>query len=644
MCGIAGILGRADSDAILRMIDVQAHRGPDDHGVLCDQARQISLGHRRLSILDLSPAGHQPMTRAAGRFSIVFNGEIFNFRELRAWLEARGQRFSSQSDTEVILALYEQLGVDAFARLNGMFALAIWDRDRDEVILARDHFGIKPLYYRVQNGVLAFASEAKAIFEVPGFEPRMNEAALPFYLRFLWTPDPLTMFEGVLKLPAAHYAVWRRGELTLHRYWDLEFPEAGVTRARNERDLVTEFRDRFTAAVDSQLVSDVPLGAFLSAGLDSSAIVAAMAARAAGPVRTYTIGFAARHRVGELTVDDPDVAARTAAHFGCVHTQITVDPDVAALLPRLVWHMDEPTSDPALIMAYLVSREARKDVTVLLSGVGGDELLGGYRKYIAAQDARRYALIPASLRHYGLDPLFRHAPAAPGRPWSGAGRLLRKWGRSASLPPRDQFITNATYIDPDEQAQILLPEVARRITGVDTTRYHNAAFDRVRGAEWLHQMLYNDTRLFMTSLNLTYNDKMSMASSVEARVPFLDWELAQWVASAVPSDLKIRGRTTKWLLREAFRDVWPAEVLAQRKAGFGAPIGVWLRNDLREMVDDLLAPAQVRRRGLFDPDAVGRLVKAQRAGAVERSMQVWQLLTLELWMQTFLDGRRGPVQ
>jgi asparagine synthase (glutamine-hydrolysing) len=644
MCGIAGIIGRADGAAIARMVDVQAHRGPDDHGVLCDQARQVALGHRRLSILDLSPAGHQPMASASGRLSIVFNGEIFNFRELRSWLEGRGYVFRSRSDTEVILALYEEVGVEAFARLNGMFALAIWDRERDEVVLARDHFGIKPLYYAVRDGVLAFASEAKALFEVPGFEPKLNEQALPFYLRFLWTPDPLTMFEGVLKLPAAHYAIWRGGNLSLHRFWDLQFPEAGRTGRSDERALVREFRDRFTAAVESQLVSDVPLGAFLSAGLDSSAIVAAMASRASGPVRTYTIGFAPRHRAGELTVDDPDVAARTAAHFGCVHTPITVDPDVAALLPRLVWHMDEPTSDPALIMAYLVSREARRDVTVLLSGVGGDELLGGYRKYIAAQDALRYAAIPGPLRRHVLDPLFRHAPATPGRPWSGLGRLLRKWGRSASLPPRAQFIANATYIDPAEQGQLLLAEPARRLAGVNTSRYHEAAFDRVAHADWLHQMLYNDSTLFMTSLNLTYNDKMSMASSVEARVPFLDWELAQWVATEVPAHAKLRGRTTKWLLREAFRDVWPAEVLTQRKAGFGAPIGVWLRNDLRPMVDDLLTTAQVRRRGLFDPDAVRRVVEAQRAGQVESSMQVWQLLTLELWMQTFLDGRRGPVQ
>jgi asparagine synthase (glutamine-hydrolysing) len=302
-----------------------------------------------------------------------------------------------------------------------------------------------------------------------------------------------------------------------------------------------------------------------------------------------------------------------------------------------VWHMDEPTADPALIMAYLVCRDARREVTVMLSGLGGDELLGGYRKYLAAQDARRYQRLPQPLRAHLLDPLFRHAPARPGAPFAGYGRLLRKWGRSASMPPGEQFVTNGTYMGAADRDRLLAPAYRARLHDRRVTRFHEAAFASVAGADWLNQMLYVDTKIFLASLNLTYNDKMSMASAVEVRVPFLDRELVDWVATAVPPGLKIQGRETKSLLRKAFGAVLPAEVLQQAKAGFGAPIGYWLTHDLREMVDDLLHPDRVRRRGVFDPAVVSQFVAEQRAGSVERAWNVWQLLTLELWMQAFLD-------
>jgi asparagine synthase (glutamine-hydrolysing) len=641
MCGICGMVGRVDRETVVRMNTRIAHRGPDDEGIWIEPRAGVGLGHRRLAIIDLSPAGHQPMFSEDGSIALVFNGEIYNYRELKAELAAKGHTFRSSSDTEVIIKLYEQEGTACFTRLNGIFALGLWDGRRDTLVLARDHFGIKPLYYAQTGQTLAFASEAKALFAVPGIEPSVRHDALALYLAFLWTPDPLTAFSQVLKLPAGHYAEYQRGgELRLTQFWDLTFPPASQqpTVALDEAELVREFRRRFGDAVERQLVSDVPLGAFLSAGLDSTSIVAVMKERMRTPVRTYTIAFHEKYRTGELTLDDPAVAARTAKAYGCEHTEIVVDPDVTTLLPKLVWHMDEPTSDPAIIMAYLVNREARKDVTVLLSGVGGDELVGGYRKYIAGLNAARYQRVPASLRTHVLDPLFRHAPARPGTPWAGYGRLLRKWGRSASLPPREQFAMNGTYLDAAERAALLSPDMRRLVGQADVTRFHEAAFDRVGDADWLHQMLYVDTKLFMTSLNLTYNDKMSMASAMEVRVPFLDWELAEWVAHHVPPAMKIRGGETKWLLRRAFADVLPAEVLQQKKAGFGAPIAHWLTHDLREMVDDLLHPDRIRRRGFFDPQAVARIVREQRSGVAERSMNVWQLLTFELWMQSYVDA------
>jgi asparagine synthase (glutamine-hydrolysing) len=640
MCGICGLVGRVEKDAIERMNALIAHRGPDDHGTYVDQRSTVALGHRRLAILDLSPAGHQPMANDDGSLVIIFNGEIYNYRELRDRLVARGFRFRSNSDTEVIVKLYEAEGPESVKALNGIFAFAIWDASRDTLFLARDHFGIKPLYYLETNGSLAFASEAKALLAVPGVSPEIDAQALGLYFTFLWTPDPLTVFKGVLKLPAGHYAEWRGGRLRLTRYWDLAFPAAGSSRPASVSTLAREFRSRFGATVERQLISDVPLGAFLSAGLDSSAIVAEMAVRMREPVRTYTIAFHPRHRRGEVTLDDPEVARRTASALGCRHTEIVADPDVAGLLPRLMWHMDEPAADPAIVMAYLVSREARRDVTVLLSGIGGDEMLGGYRKYLAALDTQRYQRIPSLVRQGLLDPLFRRAPARPGTPWGGYGRLLRKWGRSASLAPRQQFVANGTYLPFDELHALFVPGVVRA-ESQSVARFHQDCFDRVTDADWLHQMLYVDAKLFMPSLNLTYNDKMSMASAVEVRVPFLDWELAEWLAKEVPPDLKIHGRTTKYLLREAFRGILPPEILSGRKAGFGAPIGYWLMNDLRVMVDDLLHRDRVRRRGLFQAKVVEQWIREQRQGSVERTWNVWQLLTFELWMQAFFDRPAG---
>jgi asparagine synthase (glutamine-hydrolysing) len=640
MCGIAGLAGWADRGTIERMTACLAHRGPDDTGIHIEPEAGIALGHRRLSILDLSPAGHQPMTVGDGALILCYNGEIYNYRELRAGLAADGVQFRSQTDSEVILHLYARDGADCVRQLNGIFAFAIWDRRQRRLLLARDHFGTKPLYYVERGGRLAFASEAKALFEVPGLSPDIDLDSLNLFLTFLWTPDPQTAFAGVYKLPAGHLAEWQDGRLSIRRYWDLAYPPAASRPApADPAALAGEFRARFGAAVERQMVSDVPLGAFLSAGLDSSAIVYEMQQRSREPVRTYTISFAGRHAQGDVTLDDASVAADTAKAFGCRHTPIVVEPDVAGLLPTLAWHMDEPTADPAIILAYLVNREARREVTVLLSGIGGDEVLGGYRKYVAAMDARRYQKLPAALRAHVLDPAFRHAPATPGTPWAGYGRLLRKWGRSASLPPRAQFIENGTYMSAVDRRALLRPDVRERIAIDSATRFHEAAFDRVAGADWLHQMMYVDAKIFMASLNLTYNDKMSMASGVEVRVPFLDWELAEWLATAVPPEAKLAGRTTKALLRAAYRDRLPAAVLEAPKAGFGAPIGRWLMDDLREMVDDLLSPERVRRRGLFEPAVVEAWIREQRAGRIERAWNVWQLLTWELWMTAFFDRR-----
>ena len=579
------------------------------------------------------------MSTDDGRYTIAYNGEVYNHLELRRELEAKGHRFRSHSDTETILHLFQEYGIASIKRLNGMFAFAIWDSQKEELVLARDHIGIKPLYYCLCGEKLGFASEVKSLLKLPGFKPAINLEALHQYLTFLWVPDPLTMFDGVLKLPAGHYAVFRDGKLEVTKYWDLQFPSADHFFAGSENDLVNELRERFTQTVKSQMLSDVPLGAFLSAGLDSTGIVAAMAQSSNEPVRTYTIAFPKKYRVGQVSLDDTEVAARTAKHFHCKHTEIVVDPNVVELLPKLVWHMDEPIADPAIITAFLVNREARKDVTVLLSGVGGDELFAGYRKHQAHAMAQRYQQIPAVLRKRLLEPLMLAMPSLRGTSLSGYIRLAKKMARSGSLPPQDRFIMDSTYLTEAQKTALYQPSTSRQTTGFEPWIRHRSYFQNSAHADFLNQMLYLDTKAFMVSLNLTYNDKMSMASSVEVRVPFLDWQLAEWVAKNVPPQLKLRNGTTKHIFREAMRPLIPAEVLEQKKAGFGAPADYWLANDLREMTDDLLSEHTIRQRGLFEPRAVRALVEEHRKGQQDWSLQLWQFLTLEIWMRTFLDSK-----
>src|SRR6202167_1012576 len=644
MCGISGLVNCGDAEKLARMTNVQTHRGPDDSGLWerrFPDGGYIGLGSRRLAILDLSSDGHMPMSNEDGTVWITYNGEIYNFADLRRELEAKGHRFRSHTDTEVVLHLYEEYGPDRFKdclnRLNGMFALAICDLRgaSPKLFLARDHFGIKPLYYWERGAKLAFASEVKALLEVPGIEASMSMEALSKYLTFLWVPDPQTLFEGIRKLQAGHYALWQGGKFQIEQFWDLTFPPSDHQFERTEADLADEVRERFCASVEQQMVSDVPIGAFLSAGLDSSSIVAAMARKQ--PVRTYTITFPEKYRVGETHIDDPGVPNRLAHQLGCEHHEIVVEPDVVDLLPGLTWHMDEPTADPAIIAAYLVCREARKDATVLLSGIGGDEIFAGYRKHEAHAWAEEYRRVPGFARSVAEQTLLK-LPSFRGTAMKGSVRLAKKMARSAALSPAEAFIRNCTYFDAQQRSDLY---AQRPATNGNPAKQHLAAFDKVRHSSFLNQMLYLDTKIFMASLNLTYNDKMSMASSVEVRVPFLDRNLAEFVAWNIPPNLKLKGffrPTTKHIFRKAMQDVLPAEVLRQPKAGFAAPVDYWLAHDLREMVDDLLSETNIRKRGLFRPEVVRQFVDEHRSGAEDWSMQIWQFLTLEHWMRIFLDA------
>ncbi len=667
MCGIAGFAGRNTTEGLERMTAVLRHRGPDDHGTLAFQGPGgwTGLGSTRLAIQDLSGAGRMPMSTEDGRYAIVYNGELYNFPDLRRTLEGRGRRFRSGGDTEVVLEAYREWGAACLDRFNGIFALAIWDDHEKSLFLARDHFGVKPLYMvGLPGGGLAFASEAKALFELPEVEAAVDAAALVRYLTFLWVPEPGCLFRGVTKLPPAHYCLYRAGAgggtglPERRRYWELRFPgmegegavsacgrraAAGGRRsagrrsaAREPSGLAAQVRERLGAAVERQMLSDAPVGAFLSAGLDSSCIVAAMADRSDEPVRTFTVDAAPSGAGGAYAFDDPGVAERTARRLGCRHRTLRAEPAVAELLPKLAWHMDEPVGDPAVVTAYMVSRAASRDVKVLLSGVGGDEVFGGYRKYRAHDLALRYQRLPGLLRRGLVEPLAARLPALARARLAPRVRLLKKMARSASLPPVDRFVANSVYLDEDERAGLLTDRLADGVGGADPREDHLDAFARCEGADFLHRMLYVDMATFLPSLNLLYTDKTSMAASVEVRVPFLDRELVEWTAARVPPSMKVNGSVAKYVLRLAMGDAVGPEVLAQPKTGFGAPAGLWLRDGLSEMMQDLLAPDRVRRRGLVRAEAVQSLIARHMSGREDLSFQLWQLLALELWAERFL--------
>jgi asparagine synthase (glutamine-hydrolysing) len=541
MCGFAATVNCGTPEQWKQMGEVIHHRGPDDCGEFTGSfpsGDQFALISARLAIIDLSKEGHMPMLDHEHGVYISYNGEVYNFAELREDLLSKGYTFHSKTDTEVVLKLYIEYGKSFVKKLRGMFAFAIADTRNNSLFCARDQFGIKPLYYWHNGKEFACASEIKSLLCLD-IERKISYEALQLYLTFLWVPDPNTMFEGIWKLPAGYTLEYKDGKIQLEQYWDLEVPADGASFPKSEDDLAKELRERFDACVKEQLVSDVPVGAFLSAGLDSNAIVESVSRVSNTPLRTFTIAFDKKYRVGENTTDDPSVAAEAARAYKCIHEEIIANPTVGDLLPRLIYHLDEPIADPAIIMAYLVSKAARKDATVLLSGVGGDELFAGYRKHAAFRVANTYrSVVPKGLRSF-IQGATKKLPAFNGTPIKGMVRLAKKFVDSASLEPVDYFLRNSVYMDSELIQRLCKTDVHKKFAHLDPLRLHKAHFAKVAHGNFLNQMLYVDTKTFMISLNLTYNDKMTMAPSVEGRFPFLDVNLAQFAMSEIPPSLKL---------------------------------------------------------------------------------------------------------
>lgn len=615
------------------MTRVLQHRGPDGEGIRCFPSVHGSvpaaLGHRRLSIIDPTPRGAQPMAYADERYWITYNGELYNFRQLRRELEVDGYRFTTETDTEILLAMYARHGADMLDHLNGIFAFAIWDVEEQRLFLARDRLGVKPLYWTEYDGALYFASEIKALLPaIP--KPSMRSAMVADYLTFLWVPDPDTLLEGVFKLPPGHCATYADGKLSIRQYWDMTF----APEERTEAAWSATVRSAVDEAVQRQMVSDVPLGAFLSGGVDSSAIVASMSATR-GKVTTYTVGFSQEDLSHEIVPDDVRYSRQIAREFDIDYHEETLQPSVVDLLPKLVWHMDEPIADPACISTYLICSAARERMTVILSGMGGDEVFAGYPRHLAAQIGRMADVVPRSVRaamRRGLDGRLTLGP--PGK-LRGPRRNLMKLMRGIDASPLERYLIYCSYYQHDELSRLLTPNL-RAHAGHSFDRHHGYA-DRVAGENWLNQLLYIDLKTFLPCLNLAYTDKMSMAASTEVRVPLLDDELVA-LSGQIPPSLKLKGRTRKYIFKRSMEGILPHDVIWRPKAGFGAPVRSWLVGDLKPMIDDLLSPEAVRRRGLFDPVEVKRIIAANEAGTEDNALRLWALLTLEIWQQTYLDG------
>ena len=636
MCGICGTVGLADPELIVTMTSAMTHRGPDGDGTRVFPSNggvpPAALGHRRLSIIDTSERGAQPMPDASGRFWLTYNGEIYNFPQLRAELERDGHRFRSTSDTEILVELFAHHGPAALERLNGMFAFAVWDSLAGTLFLARDRLGIKPLYYAQRGEVLCFASEVKAL--LPALPtPGLRREVLADYLTFLWVPDPDTLFEGVMKLPPGHCATFADGRLSVRQWWDMSF----APEQRAESEWAEAVAQAVSEAVARQRVSDVPLGSFLSGGLDSSAIVGELARSGERPI-TYTVGYSAEDLAHDVVPDDVRYSRLLAEKLDLDYNEQTLQPDVANLLPKLIWHMDEPVADPAALSSYLICNAARERLTVILSGMGGDEVFAGYPRHLAARLAQLADVLPRRART-GVRRLLedRIGIGAPGR-LRGPRRNLLKLVRGIDLPAHERYLTYCSYYRPDELPSLLSSDVHIELRDHDPFRRHRDYLARVSGEHWLHQILYLDMKTFLPCLNLTYTDKMSMAASTEVRVPLLDDELVA-LSGKIPPALKLRRTTRKYIFKRSMDGRLPREVVWRPKAGFGAPIRSWLVGEMRPLVSDLLSAERVRARGLFDPSAVQRLVDDFDAAREDNALRIWTLLTLELWQQQFLDGQ-----
>jgi asparagine synthase (glutamine-hydrolysing) len=626
MCGIAGFIdfwdnsrnGSFERGRLLKgMCDVIRHRGPDDDGFLLKDG--VALGMRRLSIIDLA-GGAQPISGEDGSVTIVYNGEIYSFHELRAELEKRGHTFKTHSDTETIVHAYEEYGVDCANHLRGMFAFAIWDDKKRQLYIARDRVGKKPLYYTITPGqTLVFGSEIKSILEHPDVEREINLEALDAYFTLGYVPDPLSIFQNIHKLPPGHYLTFSNGRLHTQRYWDFAFEPA---ESRRTEDYLEELRALLNESVRLRLISDVPLGAFLSGGIDSSTVVALMAQHMNQPVKTFSIGF------HEDSYNELKYARLTAKKLGTDHHEFFVTPQICDIVDDLVWHFDEPFADASAIPTFMVSKLARDHVTVALSGDGGDELFAGYTHYVVQESRRAFSSLPKALRAGVMRPLSYRLPH---------GAWGRNYLHNISLDPIDRYLDSLSFFTELSKKSLYTSEFQNALGTTDrVARSFREYAGRVKTNEPLDQLLYIDGKTYLPGDILTKVDRMSMATSLEVRVPLLDHKLIEFV-TRVPASLKLAGTETKQLLKRVAKDLIPAEILDRPKQGFGVPLEEWINLELRDQIRETLREPRTRQRGYVNSDYVDLILDEHHKGRRDHSQPLWSLLILELWHRRYID-------
>ena len=632
MCGICGVVTtstsgrRIERDVVERMRDVMAHRGPDGAGTFLDEG--VGLGHRRLSIIDVEH-GAQPFASDDGTLQMVYNGEVYNHPALMAELTSRGVVYHTHCDTETILRLYERHGDATPTLLRGMFAFAIWDRRTRELFLARDRFGVKPVYYaRLDDGTLLFGSEIKTILASGMVRAALDESQLPDYLANHAPSGEDTMFAGIRRLPAGHTLRWKDGQIAIARYWDLSYGEREIEGT--DAQLVDDYRERFTDAVRMRLMSDVPLGMFLSGGIDSAAITAVMSGLVDEPIKTFSVAFKERE-ANELSY-----ARLVANRYATDHREIIVSADqFFGAVPKLVWHEDEPMAHPSSVALNFVSRLASEHVKVVLTGEGSDETLAGYNRYRVTiynmALGRRYERMTVPALRAAVKQGIESLPAGVG--------LRQKLSRTFFTRPTsltDLYFENFAVFGRARQAQLLSEDLRSRVAGIDPYAAYERALRSTDARSLLDRLLYTDTKTYLHEL-LMKQDQMSMAASIESRVPFLDHPLVEF-ASRLPQRLKLRGLTTKWVLREAMKDLLPPEILSRKKMGFPVPVGAWFRGAYRSIVDEFVLGERALARGRFDAQALRTLVAAHASGEQNHSERLWSLVNLEVWSRIFLDG------
>tara|TARA_B100001123_G_scaffold374234_1_gene439370 strand:- start:504 stop:2381 length:1878 start_codon:yes stop_codon:yes gene_type:complete len=625
MCGIVGVLNKdpnqpVSSDLIRDMCSAIKHRGPDDEGVLVD--RNIGIGMRRLTVIDVE-GGKQPQQNEDGSIHIVYNGEIYNYPELRKACQDNGHLFATNSDTETIVHLFEDKGKDCVAPLNGMFAFAVFDTRSRTVTLARDRLGIKPLYYADTGKSLVFGSEIKSLLVYPEVSREIDPIGLDHYLTYKYVPEPRTIFKQIRKLPPGHLLTWQDNRIEIQSYWGLSYTDQG---GRSETDLAEELLQRLQKAVQMQMISDVPLGALLSGGIDSSAIVGMMSKISDQPVNTFSIGFE------ERSYSELEHARTIAQSFNTEHRELVVRPDVQELFDRVVGHFDEPFADSSAIPTYLVSQLAREHVTVALSGTGADELFAGYERYWAIPLSRAYSRIPQPIRS-AVNYASQRLPT--GREKKSLTLRARRFTESASSPLLSRHRQVVGLFSPLDRSELYTSDWFDRIQREEEDPLL-ARYNASDARSDLNRLLDVDTGTLLPGDYLVKDDRMSMAVSLELRVPFLDHTLVEFAAT-LPPDMKLRRLTTKYLLKKSLEDLLPKHILRRPKHGFEIPIARWIDEDLKEPVQDLLLSKRATERGLFHRHRINSLLKTHASGQDNLSRQIWSLMALEVWFRRYVD-------